>query len=88
VSADTNKAAIQVIADQFDPPRPVVATERVNEKPVVNGFTTSYWDEQKRIGMTAIASGNGTLRVFLEFGGSVEFAEKVGDVFAKAIREF
>lgn len=80
-----NAAAIGAFLEQIKSiSRPVVATQNINGKPVLNGYTASYYDDEREIGFTVIAwdndleEGKGLFRVIIDDVGRISDAEECG----------
>lgn len=63
-----NERTARTFAEQFTPPLTVCATERINNMPVPDAWSVTYWDDAKRIGITAVAH-SGILHAYLECAG-------------------
>ena len=84
---DSNLLIAQTFANQFDPPLSIVHTERMNEIPSPDAFCISYWDQARKIGISAFVFGEGHFKAYLEAAGKGDIAEDAGCVFAKALNQ-
>lgn len=65
--------------------RPVAKTEKINDEPVKNGYTASFWDDKRGIGFTVIAWGDGHMKAYLETAGKIGQAEEFGAAMSRAL---
>jgi hypothetical protein len=79
-----NELIARTFAAQFDPPLTVVKTQKVDQKPIPDAYTCSAWDKDRKLGVTAIASG-GNLKAYLEAAGPGEIAESAGKAMAEVM---
>lgn len=82
-----NERTIAAFCAMFTPAMKYVRTERVNNLPIPDAWMTSFWDQERAVGMTVVAYGGG-LHAYLEAAGKGEIAEGAGRVFAKALGLF
>jgi hypothetical protein len=82
-----NEQIIRAFARQFTPPLPVVATMKINNVPARDGWMSSWWSEDRGLGITAVVHGPGLLHAFIEASGESdpEDAAETGKVMAKAL---
>lgn len=61
-----NRRLVQAFAEQFDPPLAVHPCANIDGKPVEDGFMCAFFDDDRSIGVTALAWGNGRFKAFVE----------------------
>jgi hypothetical protein len=83
-----NETAIKTFCDQFAPPLNYAATQRINNQPVSDAYTTSFWLEKECIGITVLSYGEGNFKAYIEAAGKGDIAESAGQVIAKAFNMF
>lgn len=83
--SDSNRAAIEAFAAHFDPPLDVVATERIDGKPVAAAYMCARHLPEHEVGVTAICWGKGYFRAWAETTGTREDADPLGYVFAACL---
>lgn len=86
-----NEAAMRGFARQFSCILPVMKTARINNVPVHDGWTISYHDPARGIGLTAVAYMDARLgavfHAYIEAAhvSAVDMAESSGNVMAQAM---
>jgi hypothetical protein len=83
-----NEKAIKTFCDQFEPPLNYAATQRINNQPVSDAYTTAFWLEQECIGITVLSYGSGNFKAYIEAAGKGDIAESAGKVIARAFGLF
>jgi hypothetical protein len=89
--AKQNREKIEAFAAQFIPPLKVVATQQIDFQPVRNGFAASCWDDDRKIGVTAIAWGAKGFKAFVECVPDKQDADapaEIGKKFAAFLKEY
>lgn len=81
-----NREIIEAFAQEFDPPLTICMTSNINRRPVKDAWLASYWDKERRIGITAHAV-KGRLHAFLECEGDGAVAEPLGQMMARALKK-
>jgi hypothetical protein len=82
-----NERIMKDFCDQFTPALRYVKTDRINNIKFPNAFTTSYWDGERSIGITAVCY-EGQIHAFIEAAGNSDIAKGAGQVMAKAMDLF
>lgn len=82
-----NERAMADFCAAFTPPLKYMRTERVNNIPMSDAWTTSYHDSARGIGITTVTYGGG-IHAFIEAAGPVQIAAEAGRVMAMAMGLF
>jgi hypothetical protein len=82
-----NEKTIKAFCDMFSPSLRYVKTDRINNMPYPDAWQTSYWHQDRSVGMTVVAYGGG-IHAFIEAAGRGDIAANAGKVFARALDLF
>jgi hypothetical protein len=82
-----NERTMKMFCDQFTPPLRYLKTEKINNMPFPDAWTTSWHDQARGIGITTVCYGGG-IHAFIEAAGPADIAADAGRVMAKALGLF
>jgi len=80
-----NEITIKAFCDQFDPPLAYMHTQRVGNVPIPDAWTTSFWSQDKGVGITVIAH-SGLIYSYVESNGKADLAEYHGEFLARVFK--
>ena len=82
-----NETTIKTFCEQFTPPLKYVKTDRINNVPMPDAWQTSFWVQEKGVGIVVVAY-MGQIHAYIEAAGKGEIAQVAGRVIAKAFGMF
>jgi hypothetical protein len=80
-----NEKTIKTFCDQFEPPLTYLHTQRVGNVPIPDAWMTSFWSEDKGVGITVIAH-SGQIYSYVESNGKADLAEYHGKFLASVFK--